>query len=252
MFSQQELEQSAKPISINNGSSIGVLVIHGFTSTVASMRYMIDGMSKAGYNVEAPKLTGHGTTPADLNNTKYTSWISDIESALNKLKQNSKQVFVMGLSLGGALTLYLAENHPEISGIICINHASQFPWYQKMALPLLKTFKKYLPAIASDIKDEKESEIAYPLNPLRALSQLFMLTDIVNKNIAKVAMPILIFKSKEDHVVNQKSATFVYNGVSSTDKSLIYLENSYHVATQDNDKDKIIADTVDFITRITK
>ncbi len=252
MATEQEFAQAAQPVSIDNSSKIGVLVIHGFTSTVSSMRYMIQGMADAGFNVEAPRLTGHGTTADELNKAKFGDWINDIENALTRLKLTSNYIFVMGLSLGGGLTLYLAEHHPELSGVIVINNISRFPAYQRLLVPIVKIFTKTMPAIGDDIKDSTQHEIAYDKNPLLALNELFKLTDIINKNLKKISMPILIFKSTIDHVVSQNSATYVYKNVSSADKELVYLENSYHVATQDFDKDKIVSDTVAFIKRIIK
>ena len=242
-----DFENASRPISINNNSEIGVLIIHGFTSTVSSQRYIIDGLSKAGFNVEAPKLQGHGSNWQSLNSIKYTDWIDDIELSLNKLKNTSKKIFVFGLSMGGTLSLYLAENHQDLSGVIVVNNACKFNDPRLIILPLIKLFIKSTPAISNDIKDKNEKEIAYDRNPTKALHELMKLIKIVNKNLYKITIPTLIFKSKDDHIIPIKSAIFTLDNIGSTKKQLVWLENSYHVATQDYDKEIIINKTVSFI-----
>ncbi|HNZ27351.1 MAG TPA: alpha/beta fold hydrolase [Spirochaetota bacterium] len=240
-------EESGKPVSINNGSDVGILIIHGFTSTVSSMKYMIEGFNKAQYNIEAPRLSGHGSRWENLNKVKYTDWILDAENALLKLKNISKKVFVFGLSMGGTISLYLAENHKDLSGLILVNNALIFKDPRLHLLPLLKLLIRATPAIGGDIKDPNETEIAYDKNPTNGLNELMKLIKIVKKNIKSVEIPTLIFKSKEDHVTPIESAVWTYEHISSKNKKFEWLTNSYHVATLDYDKDLIIKKSIDFI-----
>jgi len=240
-------EESGKPVSINNGSTIGILIIHGFTSTVSAMKYMIDGFNKVKYNIEAPRLSGHGSKWEDLNKVKYSDWISDAENALIKLKGISKKVFVFGLSMGGTISLYLAEKHKDISGLILVNNALIFKDPRLFFLPLLKLFVKSTPAIAGDIKDPDETEVAYDKNPTGGLNELMKLIKLVKTNLYKIETPALIFKSEKDHVVPRESAIWTYDNISSKNKKFEWLTNSYHVATLDFDKDLIIKTSIEFI-----
>lgn len=240
-------EESGKPVSINNGSDVGILIIHGFTSTVSSMKYMIEGFDKAKYNIEAPRLSGHGSKWEDLNKVRYSDWISDAENALVKLRSISKKVFVFGLSMGGTISLYLAEKYKDLSGLILVNNALIFKDPRLFFLPLLKLLIKSTPAIAGDIKDPNETEVAYDKNPTDGLNELMKLIKIVKKNLKSVEIPSLIFKSKEDHVTPIESAVWTYDNISSKNKKFEWLTNSYHVATLDFDKDLIIKNSINFI-----
>ena len=61
----------AEPFSFK-GNDIGVLVIHGFTGTTQSMRYLGTELHKQfGFTVEGPRLPGHGTSPDDMETTTY-------------------------------------------------------------------------------------------------------------------------------------------------------------------------------------
>ena len=242
-----ELMKGAEPFSFENESDIGVLVLQGFTGTTSSVIYLGECLAKAGFNVEGPRLSGHGTKWQDLNNVKYEDWIGDVEKALEKLKKRASKIFVSGLSMGGTLSLYLAETHPEIKGVIPINNAILFHDPRISLLPILKYFISSTPAIGSDIKDPSQKEIAYDRTPTRGAAEMAELVNITRKNLSKVTQPILIFKSKEDHVVPFDNAEYTLKHVSSKDKKLIYLENSYHVATMDFDKDLICEETIKFI-----
>ena len=53
---------------------IGILLVHGFTGSPASMRPWAEYLNQRGYTVKVPLLPGHGTTPEDLNLVKWEEW----------------------------------------------------------------------------------------------------------------------------------------------------------------------------------
>ncbi len=90
-------------------------------------------------------------------------------------------------------------------------------------------------------------EVGYDKTPLKALaSQLKMWRD-VRANLASVTQPLLFFRSDDDHVVDATSKDIILGGVSSTVKDFVALEDSYHVATLDNDAPVIFDRTAAFI-----
>lgn len=238
-----------KPFSNVANSDIGVLVIHGFTSTTSSMMYLAQKFADSGYNVELPPLKGHGTKWDDMNNVSYQDWIDDVENAYNILRQRSNIIFVCGLSMGGALALHLAEQHSEIKGLIIINNALIFTNPKFLFVPILQHILPYVPAVAGDIKKPDTVEIAYTKTSIKAVNQMLKLLKITKNNLNKIKMPALIFKSRDDHVIPIKSATYTLNNISSKDKELIWLKNSYHVAPLDNDKELIAEKSLEFIVK---
>ena len=95
------LSKYHQPFSHTAKSEVGILVIHGITSTTSSMQHLAEQFAKADFNVELPGLSGHGTKWQDMNSVKYEDWIQDLEIALSKLKQRCTKIFLCGLSLGG-------------------------------------------------------------------------------------------------------------------------------------------------------
>ncbi len=245
-----KLMKGSESFSFKNSSDVGVLVLQGFTGTTSSVIYLGECLAKAGFNVEGPRLSGHGTRWQDLNNVKYTDWIDDVENALEKLKERADKVFVAGLSMGGTLSLYLAEKHPDIKGVILINNAILFHDPRIPFLPILKYIVKSTPAIGSDIKDPSKKEIAYERTPTKGAVEMVKFVSITRDKLSEIVQPTLIFKSRGDHVVPLDNAEYTLNHISSRDKKIIWLENSYHVATMDFDKDLICEESIKFVNRL--
>ena len=149
--------------------------------------------------------------------------------------------------MGGTLALRLAEIHPEISGVITIDHALYVSSALAPAIPLLKLFIKSVEPIISDLKDETVRETGYERTPVAAVHELMKLQKITRSDIGKIKAPLLFFKSKEDHVLRIKDTVWAYENAAVSDKELKWLDNSYHVATMDYDKDIIVMETVKFI-----
>ena len=182
-----------------------------------------------------------------MNSVKYTDWINDLELALKKLQERCSKIFICGLSLGGGLALYLTGKHPEITGTILINHASKFTNPKFWFVPIIRHFIKSVPAVASDIKDPNSKEIAYDRTPTNGVYEMLIMLKEVKRMQPNILQPVLIFKSLEDHVVPRISATFTMKKLGSKDKELIWLENSYHVASMDYDKELIAKNSIEFI-----
>ena len=71
------------------------------------------------------------------------------------------------------------------------------------------------------------------------------------RDLPQVTAPVLVLRSSVDHVVPASSAALVLSRVSSTDVREIVLQNSYHVATLDNDAEQIFTASAQFVARVT-
>jgi carboxylesterase len=70
-------------------------------------------------------------------------------------------------------------------------------------------------------------------------------------DLPKITAPLLYFRSTEDHVVDELSQPLITSRVSSSDVTVVPLENSYHVATIDNDAEQIYEESAAFVARVT-
>lgn len=89
-----------------------------------------------------------------------------------------------------------------------------------------------------------------PFFPMACLYQHHLFTKLVKKEMASVKIPIIILHAREDDMTSLRNAQFLYDRIGSTDKSLVILEDSYHMITIDKEKDKVVSETVKFLERI--
>ena len=243
------LQPHAEPWS-HDGSDVGVLVLHGFTGSPKSVRPWGQELAGQGWSVRVPRLPGHGTRWQEMNVTTWQDWYAEAERAFDELAARSRVVYVMGLSMGGSLTLRLAQQRgSDIAGIALVNPAVHTERPDRHLLPLLQRFIPSFPGISNDIAKEGVDEGAYDRIPLRAAHSMSQLWSLVKSDIHKVSQPLILFRSRQDHVVEPSNAAFILSHVSSADVTEVILERSFHVATIDHDAPIIIDGSIDFVRR---
>jgi carboxylesterase len=240
----------AEPYSVT-GDARGALVLHGFTGNPQSMRGLALALADAGFTVELPLLPGHGTDISDMLPTRWKDWSEAAEAAFDELAARSDSVVVVGLSMGGMLSVWLAERRPEIAAIAVVNPLIAPPDADTLAFvaSMIENGDEVAPGIGSDIAMEGAVESAYPGLPLRAALSLFAAASEVEAELESVICPVLVFTSVQDHVVDPTSSDILAARVKGPVER-VTLERSYHVATLDYDKDEIEARTVEFVTNV--
>ena len=233
------------------GDERGALVLHGFTGNPSSMRGLALALADAGLTVELPLLPGHGTAIADMVPTGWDDWSAAAEAAYVELASRCESVVVVGLSMGGSLSVWLAERHPEIAALALVNPLISPPDADTLGFIqlLIDGGDEVAPGIGSDIALEGVAESAYPELPLRAAQSLFAAVADIDAHLDAVTCPVLLFSSVNDHVVQPVSGDRLAEGVRGPVERIM-LERSFHVATLDYDKDEIEARTVTFVTGV--
>jgi carboxylesterase len=237
----------AEPFSHTGSTEVGILLCHGFTGTPASMRPWAEHLAEAGFTVRCPLLPGHGTSWQEMNRTAWTDWYGCVRAELEALLETCERVFVGGLSMGGTLALRLAEDFGDrIAGLVLVNPSVTTLRRDAKLLPLLSRVLTSVPGVGNDIAKPGVTELAYTRTPVRAAASLSQLWKLVRQDLPKVSQPLLLLHSVVDHVVEPVNSSIILAGVSSTDVTELLLENSFHVATQDNDAPLIFERSVEF------
>jgi carboxylesterase len=233
--------RDTEPFSFH-GDDNGVLVLHGFTGSTQSVRYLGSELHRRfGYTVEWPCLPGHGTTPDDMEKTGYRDWLGEAERALHDLASRCARVFVTGLSMGATISLNLAARFPdEVQAVASIAGPVGLMNDGTASLLMANPRPRRVPGLGSDIKAPGVKEIAYEEVPVACLDQVTTLVAITRDLLHRVACPALVVHAREDHVIPPANALEIARVVSSDDVRLVWLNNSYHVATLDNDKDLVV------------
>jgi carboxylesterase len=243
----------AEPWSHRGDRSVGALCLHGFTGNPSSMRGLAEAFAAAGFHVELPRLPGHGTSVDDMVPTRWSDWSGEAEAAYQRLADRVDQIVVAGLSMGGTLTLWTAAAHPEVAGVVCVNPAAQpqAPELLDMVEGMLAEGTEVMPGIGSDIADPDATEIAYEGTPLRCLLSLARDgIEPLSSRYGSCHQPMLLVTSRNDHVVDPAQSDYLADAWAGPVERIL-LDRSYHVATQDFDKELIFTEAVAFAEKVT-
>lgn len=224
------------------------------------MRPLADALAGAGYPVHSVQLAGHGTTVADLARTGWRDWLTSAEAGLDVLRRDVAHVAVAGMSMGGLLALRLAATRPrDVQALVLCAPALRLADRRQVVLPYLR----WIPGLSGrfavmpkrggrDIADPvaRAASRAYDAMPLPAVLSLLDLQRTVRHDLTRVTQPALLLHGRLDHVVPVRSQEALRRALGSTWIEAHVLERSFHVLTEDIDRDEVARLTIDFLSRV--
>jgi len=227
------VREGAEPFSLGQGQ-IGVLMIHGFTGSPASMRPIGEWLASQGLAVEGVRLPGHGTNLDDLRSRRWTEWVDEAERGLGALRARCRRVVAFAQSMGGSIALLLASSRPEeVDGLALAN-----PYVfdaRLLVAPIGRLVLRNVKGVANDIAKPGEDENADTRMPVPAVVEMAALLRRARALLPSVRQPVVIFKSGTDHVIPPANASKVLERIGSDRKELVPCPRSYHVVTLDHD-----------------
>ncbi len=228
--------------------SVGVLLVHGFTGSPASMRPWAEYLNQRGYTVSVPLLPGHGTVAEDLNHVKWQEWPAKVETELNLLLQSCQKVFICGLSMGGGTALNVAARYSKaLSGLVLVNPMIHVKFIPHQLAWVISRFQKMRESVGDDIKRPGVTEYGYDSLPAVGVYQLLKMLSQTRKSLPDIKTPLQLFHSVDDHTLPVTNTEIIMREVGSVQKQRIELVNSFHVATLDYDQEIIFENSRIFI-----
>lgn len=236
------------------GGKIGCLVIHGFTGTPKEMRWLAEYLNKKGFTVLGIRLAAHATKPEDMLRVRWWDWVASVEDGLNILSGCTKDQFVLGLSMGGILSLITAA-HYKVKGAVAVSTPYSLPADPR--LRFIKLLHWFMPKVSkgeSDFRNKAAERIHvdYPYYPTRSIIQLVDLVREMHDSIPRIKVPILLAQSHGDHGIPHDSMDTIYNSLKTKDKTKLWVEDSGHVVIREPDREIVFKASVDFIRRISR
>lgn len=263
------------------GSEKAVLLIHGITGTPSEMRYFGDSLHKRGFTVFCNTLPRHCSSLDELKKVTWQEMVDCCINDFNFLKKGFSQVFVSGLSMGALIAAHLAFLFPqEVSGIVALAPTFFYDGWALHKGKVLINVVWHIPFLRNRIniregwpyglKDESTREaierfykdaragefskktllFGSPFFPLACLYQHYLFTKVIKKELPFINTPILVLHSQEDDMVSIRNARYLLEHINSADKSLVALDDSFHMITIDKQKDKVVQESVNFLERI--
>jgi carboxylesterase len=177
------------------------------------------------------QLPGHGTTIEAMELCKWTDWLKGTRDAFQRLARTCDSMFVVGLSMGGLLTLILAEEMP-IQAAVTISSPIRLQNWKAYFSFLIKYFKRYQSWPKDHDSKSSEYNIGYAATPIRKLPDLIRLMRMAERNLNKITCPLLIVQPSLDDTVRLDSPEIIYERATCcANKSILRLEKSRHVCT---------------------
>jgi carboxylesterase len=249
--SEFQVGSRAEPF-FHPGSRTGCLLVHGFTSTPNEMRWLGKKLADTwGFTVLGIRLAGHGTCMADLERTTWKDWLASVEDGYHFLRPNVDQLFVIGSSMGGALSLLTASAFP-LAGVIGISTPYDLPDDKRLLfLPLLRPFHTKIKKGPPDWQGahSKDEHIAYPFRTPHGILELNKLLVNMRQCLSRIKAPVLLFQSIKDMTIPQNSMESITARTTSTAVEQHWVHNSGHVITLEPDREFLAQTIAAFINK---
>ncbi len=238
---------------------LGCLLLHGFTATPAEVRPLGEALAAAGFPVRAVRLAGHATTADELADTRWPDWFASASEGLTALGTAAARVAVAGVSLGTLLALLLAARRPrEVAAVVCCGTPLRLADRRTALLrslswlpPVRRRFA-LLPKRGRDISDPvaRAASTSYDVMPLPAVLSFLDLRRVVRRELRRVTQPVLVLHGRNDHAAPLSNVALLRRRLGSRAVETHVLERSWHVVTEDVERDLVARLTVDFLTRV--
>jgi carboxylesterase len=238
-----------------------ILALHGLGGGAYELTPLLDALRDAGHSVTCPALPGHADEGLVMPASHWEDWLAE---AKRNLDSHAGSATIIGFSTGGTLALELAITNPERVArmvLICPFLAVRHRWFygftpeQYLRSPLT-SWLVHVPRRPPAIRDPAASQsLALARGPatryrtfnLSAARTSLHLIKRVRERVQHVLAPTLILQARHDSVVEPAQAAWLLDRVGSSEKRLVWLEKSDHLAAWDYDRRQVIDETLAFL-----
>ena len=256
----------------HQGGPTGFLLVHGLGGTPVELRYVAQGLARAGHTVSCCQLSGHCGTADQLRKSTWAEWYASVEAAHDRLRACCDTIVAGGLSMGAILALHLAHQRPDdVDGLALYAPSLRLdgwsmPWYSFMLRwlrPRHITIDVDMPEHPPyGIKDERirafilrsmlsgdDSQAGTFSTPVRAFTEFNSLAATVKRELKQINVPTLILHPRHDDMADIGNAFEIQRKLGGVVETVV-LDDSYHIVTLDRQRDVVVDRSIDFAGRI--
>jgi carboxylesterase len=224
-----------------------VLLLHGAGDTPQTLRYLGVALYEHGFHVYAPLLPGHGRSLADFARVRADDLIEAALGHYRELQRTHAWLGVIGLSMGGALAVQVAAEHPELPALGLVAPYLAMPATIERLARLARFWGPVLPVLRSanglSVLDpvERERSLAYGAFTPNALRALEAIVRRAAAALPRVMAPTLMIQSRDDNRIAATDAERAFALLGAREKRLQWITGAAHVITVDFGRDAVIA-----------
>jgi len=277
---QQVADSALKPVSpdrsvFHKGGRVGFLLIHGLGGTPVELRFVAQGLMRAGHTVLCCQLAGHCGTPQQLRDSTWQEWVASVEAAHDRLREHCDVIIAGGLSMGAILAMRLAQIRPgQVHALSLFAPTLKLdgwamPWHIHI-LHMIRPIRSFKLDIYLEerepygIKDERirnfvvnsmmsgdSTEAGVFSTPAHSFAHFNRLVSVVKKQLGEIKVPALILHPRNDDIASLNNSLYLQKKLGGM-VELIVLDDSYHIITLDRQRHIVVERTAAFAEMIGK
>ncbi|KVX89102.1 alpha/beta hydrolase [Burkholderia ubonensis] len=250
----------------NEGDGHAVLMLHGLSSSPLEFRYLARFLNDEGFTTCAPVLDGYSAgTPEQA----MEQWLDAATREYDALAARYERVSICGLSIGATLALALAHRRPQAQAVALLSLTLAYdgwaiPWYRFLLnwayySPMRHRYRYRESApyglrnealrakIARAMRRDDFSEIGPSTISLPALHEASRLAACVRPKVRAIRNDCLIIHAIDDETSSPRNARFIASSIGAGFLRTIWLDDSYHMITSDNEREIVARETALFL-----
>ncbi len=252
--------------SFYQGSSDhAVILLPGLCGSALEMGAIPRLLQQSNISYVIPKIPGYS---AHTTLTNYPDWIEHVDLLCNELQETHDSLSILGLSMGATLALSVAARNQNLQSLCLLSPVLMFdgwsiPWYHPFLSLLFKIgfrswhYKEKEPFgvknkdlrrhIRKAVEANSVSELGAAHLPAKHLYQSLQLSKDAKNSLGEIKVDTLIMHAIDDETASPKNADFILSKISSESRRVIWLGNSYHMITVDNEREIVANEVINFL-----
>ena len=242
-----------------------VVLLPGLCGSELEMGAIPRLLKQSNHTYTIPRIKGYS---AHTGLTGYQEWIDSVDQYVTDLSQTHTSISIAGLSMGATLALAVAEQNSKVHSLVILSPVFLFdgwsvPWYYPFLALLYKFgirnwhFKEREPFGVKNVELRRHirkavmantvSELGAAHLPAVHLYQSLELVKATKKDLNSITADTLIIHAIDDETASPKNPEIIMDRISSETCRMIWLGNSYHMITVDNEREVVANEVNNFI-----
>ena len=207
---------------------IGCLFIHGFTGSPWEVEPLMEYIQEnTNWTIACPVLPGH-EEGGSLKGVSYTEWLDAASKALDELQRHCDTIYLIGFSMGGMIASTLAVNQ-SIDKLVLLSPAIFYYSPKQLVIELRGLMHEMLQGKLKENALYIRYHAKIKHTPISAAMQFRKLVRNHRPHLKDISLPVFIAHGLQDGIVHYKSTQYLYDTVSSKDKTALWLDGCNHL-----------------------